>query len=85
LYIDFLHNAGVVHRDLKTTNILLDEDGHAVIIDFGLAKWLHRTERTNTFCGTPHYMGKKIYKYAIIMKHARANTHTHTRTRTLYV
>jgi len=60
LYIDFLHNAGVVHRDLKTTNILLDEDGHAVIIDFGLAKWLHRTERTNTFCGTPQYMGKKM-------------------------
>ena len=58
--IDFLHNAGVVHRDLKTTNILLDEDGHAVIIDFGLAKWLHRTERTNTFCGTPQYMGKKM-------------------------
>lgn len=62
-YIDFLHNAGVVHRDLKTSNILLDEDGHAVIIDFGLAKWLHRTERTNTFCGTPQYMGKNIYKY----------------------
>lgn len=60
LYTDFLHNAGVVHRDLKTTNILLDEDGHAVIIDFGLAKWLHRTERTNTFCGTPQYMGKKM-------------------------
>ncbi|XP_018352310.1 PREDICTED: serine/threonine-protein kinase S6KL-like [Trachymyrmex septentrionalis] len=62
LAIDFLHNAGVVHRDLKTTNILLDEDGHAVIIDFGLAKWLHRTERTNTFCGTPQYMAPEILK-----------------------
>jgi len=56
--IDFLHNAGIVHRDLKTTNILLDENGHAVITDFGLAKWLQRTERTNTLCGTPQYMGK---------------------------
>jgi len=62
LAIDFLHNAGVVHRDLKTTNILLDKDGHAVIIDFGLAKWLHRTERTNTFCGTPQYMAPEILK-----------------------
>ncbi|XP_018402089.1 PREDICTED: serine/threonine-protein kinase S6KL [Cyphomyrmex costatus] len=62
LAIDFLHNAGIVHRDLKTTNILLDEDGHAVIIDFGLAKWLHRTERTNTFCGTPQYMAPEILK-----------------------
>ncbi|XP_018368738.1 PREDICTED: serine/threonine-protein kinase S6KL-like [Trachymyrmex cornetzi] len=62
LAIDFLHNAGVVHRDLKTTNILLDDVGHAVIIDFGLAKWLHRTERTNTFCGTPQYMAPEILK-----------------------
>ena len=55
---DFLHNAGVVHRDIKATNVLLDEEGHAVIIDFGLAKWLNRAERTNTLCGTPEYMGK---------------------------
>ncbi|XP_029167730.1 serine/threonine-protein kinase S6KL [Nylanderia fulva] len=62
LAIDFLHNAGIVHRDLKTTNILLDEDGHAVIIDFGFAKWLQRTERTNTLCGTPLYMAPEILK-----------------------
>lgn len=55
---EFLHNAGVVHRDIKATNILLDGEGHAVVIDFGFAKWLSRTQRTNTFCGTPEYMGK---------------------------
>ncbi|XP_029670490.1 serine/threonine-protein kinase S6KL-like [Formica exsecta] len=62
LAVDFLHNAGIVHRDLKTTNVLLDEDGHAVIIDFGFAKWLQRTERTNTLCGTPFYMAPEILR-----------------------
>ncbi|XP_076755962.1 ribosomal protein S6 kinase like isoform X2 [Xylocopa sonorina] len=61
LAIDFLHNAGVVHRDIKATNVLLDEEGHVVIIDFGLAKWLNHSERTNTLCGTPEYMAPEIF------------------------
>ncbi|XP_071855681.1 ribosomal protein S6 kinase like isoform X1 [Bombus fervidus] len=61
LAIDFLHNAGVVHRDIKATNVLLDDEGHAIIIDFGLAKWLNHTERTHTLCGTPEYMAPEIF------------------------
>jgi Serine/threonine protein kinase len=55
---DFLHNAGVIYRDLKLENILLDDEGHAVLIDFGLAKWLKYGSRTTTICGTRLYMGK---------------------------
>ncbi|XP_033222620.1 serine/threonine-protein kinase S6KL [Belonocnema kinseyi] len=62
LAIDFLRNAGVIHRDIKATNVLLDEEGHAVLIDFGLAKWLRPTHRTGTFCGTLEYMAPEILK-----------------------
>lgn len=57
-FADFLHNAGVIYRDLKLENILLDDEGHAQLIDFGLAKWLKYGSRTTTICGTRQYMGE---------------------------
>lgn len=60
LAIDFLHNAGVIYRDLKLENILLDDEGHAVLIDFGLAKWLKYGSRTTTICGTRQYMAPEV-------------------------
>lgn len=55
---DFLHNAGIIYRDLKMENILLDADGHIKVIDFGLAKWLSYGGRTSTICGTLQFMGE---------------------------
>lgn len=60
LAIDFLHNAGVIYRDLKLENILLDDEGHAQLIDFGLAKWLKYGSRTTTICGTRQYMAPEV-------------------------
>ncbi|ESP01510.1 hypothetical protein LOTGIDRAFT_139692, partial [Lottia gigantea] len=60
IVLDFLHNSGVIYRDVKMENILFDPTGNVQLIDFGLAKWLQKTERTKTVCGTLQYMAPEI-------------------------
>jgi serine/threonine protein kinase len=58
--LDAAHGEGVVHRDLKPQNILIDGADNAYISDFGLAKSLQEgaalSTRTGTVLGTPRYM-----------------------------
>lgn len=60
--LEYLHSAGVIYRDLKPENLLLTNEGHLVMTDFGLSKeGLHdEQDRTATFCGTPEYLAPEI-------------------------
>ncbi|XP_051255114.1 ribosomal protein S6 kinase-related protein isoform X5 [Dicentrarchus labrax] len=58
--LGFLHDLGIMHRDIKMENVLLSDQGHLRLSDFGLSRRLKRGGRAFTICGTIQYMAPEV-------------------------
>jgi len=57
-----LHESNIIFRDLKPDNVVIDEEGHAMLTDFGLAKEDVAAQEAHSFCGSPAYLAPEVLK-----------------------
>lgn len=61
LGVEYMHDLGIIHRDIKLENVLFDEDRNMKLVDFGFSVACRDpNKRLKIFCGTPSYMAPEI-------------------------
>jgi 5'-AMP-activated protein kinase catalytic alpha subunit len=58
--IEYLHELGIVHRDMKPENLLIDHDGSIKLVDFGLSNIYKPNQKLTTACGSPCYAAPEM-------------------------